>query len=212
MKVVDRLDFVPRKCAGKRVLDLGCIGSYAYDQNTTREILWLHDEIKRYASKVVGYDIDTARAERLRQMGYDIHVANVYDLPKLLDGERFDVVVAGELIEHLPNPGQFLDIVASLLAPGGEIVLTTPNPGHYMNLFFLFQHRLIASHTDHVAWFDMETIKCLAEKQGLRLREVRHYRHHRLSKLAWLRSTLEKGIFAFQPRYAPGLIAVLGKA
>lgn len=212
MNVLDRLTFVPERCRGKKVLDLGCIGSYAYDLAPKGPIPWLHDEIKQRAAQVIGFDIEQERAATLTKMGYDIRVGNVFDLPELLKDERFDVIVAGELIEHLSNPGQFLDILKSLLRPGGEIILTTPNPGNYINLFFLLRGRLIASHTDHVAWYDMETIKCLGEKHGLCLTEVYHYNHRALRKFALPRRAIEALLFRIQPRLAPGLVAVLRPA
>ena len=40
----------------------------------------------------------------------------------------FDVVVAGEIIEHLPAPQQLFASARELLRPGGKLVITTPNP------------------------------------------------------------------------------------
>ncbi len=39
----------------------------------------------------------------------------------------FDLVVASHVIEHMPNPMSFLDLVNSCLKPGGRLVLKTPN-------------------------------------------------------------------------------------
>jgi SAM-dependent methyltransferase len=41
--------------------------------------------------------------------------------------DRFEGVVASEIIEHLENPRQFLRQVFSILKPGGQLILTTPN-------------------------------------------------------------------------------------
>ena len=42
-------------------------------------------------------------------------------------GERFDVVISSEVIEHVRNPDQFCDTLASLVQEGGCIVITTMN-------------------------------------------------------------------------------------
>jgi ubiquinone/menaquinone biosynthesis C-methylase UbiE len=42
-------------------------------------------------------------------------------------GEAFDVVVAGEVLEHVPNPDLMLAEFRRVLSPGGHIVLSTPN-------------------------------------------------------------------------------------
>jgi len=39
----------------------------------------------------------------------------------------FDVVVSFQVVEHLADPGPFLDVIAGLLAPDGVALLSTPN-------------------------------------------------------------------------------------
>lgn len=41
--------------------------------------------------------------------------------------EQFDVVLAGEIIEHLRNPWQFLAGLKRLARPGGHVIVSTPN-------------------------------------------------------------------------------------
>ena len=59
----------------------------------------------------------------------------VGDLATIDVEARFDALVMGELIEHVPYPAleQFIASAARLLAPGGQFLLTTPNP-HYLLL------------------------------------------------------------------------------
>ena len=45
----------------------------------------------------------------------------------IADDEKFDVVIASEVIEHVEDPKEFLQFLNSKLAPGGRIVLTLPN-------------------------------------------------------------------------------------
>src|SRR5437660_1687867 len=42
-------------------------------------------------------------------------------------GERFEVVVSFQVIEHLPDPAGFLAALAACCAPGGLVIVTTPN-------------------------------------------------------------------------------------
>ncbi len=44
--------------------------------------------------------------------------------PAGLRGSRFDVVVVGEVLEHLDNPGGALRNLLPLLAPGGRLIVT----------------------------------------------------------------------------------------
>ncbi len=44
-----------------------------------------------------------------------------------LGGRPFDVIVAGEIIEHLENPGLFLRACRPLLSAEGSLIITTIN-------------------------------------------------------------------------------------
>ena len=46
-----------------------------------------------------------------------------------LHARAFDCVVMGDVIEHLPDPGDALDQVAELLRPGGVVYLALPDAG-----------------------------------------------------------------------------------
>jgi 2-polyprenyl-3-methyl-5-hydroxy-6-metoxy-1,4-benzoquinol methylase len=43
--------------------------------------------------------------------------------------EQFDAVLSFQVIEHLPDVGDFLDRLLQLVRPGGMLVVTTPNAG-----------------------------------------------------------------------------------
>ena len=83
----------------------------------------MHDRIREVATSIKGFDWDSKLVERATNEGWEMTLgdAQSFDL-----GERFDVLWAGELIEHLSNPGGFLDSALRHLAPSGRLVLTTP--------------------------------------------------------------------------------------
>lgn len=69
----------------------------------------------------------------------DSEFANAIDT----GGEKFDAVVAIEIIEHLENPFRFVRECAKLLKPGGLFFLTTPNvEAVNSRLTFLYTGRL----------------------------------------------------------------------
>lgn len=60
----------------------------------------------------------------------DYRPGNLFDLDL---GQRFDVVLLSEVVEHVAHPDRLLAKAATLVAPGGRVVLTTPNGGYFRN-------------------------------------------------------------------------------
>ena len=86
--------------------------------------LLLHQSLRQRFPHVAGIDISEENLERMRALGYE----NLYkmDAEKISLDEKYDTIVAGELIEHLSNPGLFLDRALMHLKPGGRLIITTP--------------------------------------------------------------------------------------
>jgi len=82
--------------------------------------------------------------------------------------ERFDVIVATELIEHIEDPVALLKTAKQLLNPGGWILLTTPNKDLYSDR--------MAWHTDaapvHLWWFGKSSMRQMAWRLGMQVQFV----------------------------------------
>jgi SAM-dependent methyltransferase len=98
---------------GRRVLDLGC-----RDGALTRA----------YAAgnEVVGVDADREALAEAAKLDIETHWADL-DEPLELEDDSFDVVVAGELLEHLRDPHRLVGQVRRVLRPGGTFVASVPN-------------------------------------------------------------------------------------
>lgn len=46
-------------------------------------------------------------------------------------GDGFDIIVAADVIEHLPRPGEILRDMHRVLRPGGRVLLSVPNFSHW---------------------------------------------------------------------------------
>ncbi len=106
-----------RPLAGRRVLDMGCGGGL------------LAEPLARLGATVTAVDaapenVAVARAHATNA-GLDIDY-RVGDTAAVA-GERFDLVVSLEVIEHVADPARFVAQLGSALAPGGLLIMSTPN-------------------------------------------------------------------------------------
>jgi SAM-dependent methyltransferase len=104
---------------GKRVLDLGCRSGAL-----TRHFL--------EGNEVVGLDVDRAALAKAEALGIETVVADVEE-PLPFAEASFDVVVAGELFEHLRFPRDVVDEIRRVLRPGGLLAGSVPNAFNVQN-------------------------------------------------------------------------------
>ncbi len=156
-----RWAFIQPYVEGKKVLEIGpaeLIGT----TNQEKENRWLHKQISLVADKLIGLEISPEQVAALTQMGYDIRQGNAENFEL---GEKFDVIVAGELIEHLSNPGNFLECAKRHLNPGGTLVLTTPNRFDYTGFVKILRTGKTPAYTKpiakHVMYFDENALSDL---------------------------------------------------
>ncbi|MGE0877280.1 MAG: class I SAM-dependent methyltransferase [Acidimicrobiia bacterium] len=164
-ETVSKRDFILRECRGRRVLDIGCIDHSAATAVALGE-RWLHHEITAQAESVVGIDYLAADAEALRLRGYNIVSANAEDLDL---GEQFDVLVAGDLVEHLLNVGRFLASCRRHMRRDSRLILTTPNPFNIEQVGHVLRSGAPKVNAEHVAWIDPVTMRQLAERCGFKI-------------------------------------------
>ncbi len=83
-----------------------------------------------------GCDISEAALEHTRALGFNAVAANVEDgLP--FEDEAFDLVIFGEVIEHLVDPDAALLHLSRVLERGGRLIVTTPNIAAWFNRLLL---------------------------------------------------------------------------
>lgn len=171
MNTLFRKDEIVKLCTGKTVLHLGFVQhSHLYEKQISAED-WLHEKIHRVAKKVVGIDYLNDDVDRIKQIyGYECYFGDVTKLEDL-DGQitdKFDVVVCGELIEHLDNPGLMLDGIKRFLREDSILIITTPNTwsGKWMKLIGKGVTEDIWMNEEHVSWYSFGTLKQLLERKG----------------------------------------------
>jgi SAM-dependent methyltransferase len=106
-----------------RILDLGL----------SRGLLL--ERFRRYPGvELAGIEIDPREAERARERGLEpvSHFVNVFEGNRMVarlpwNDSSADIVLAGEIVEHIVDTESFLREIRRVLRPGGATVLSTPN-------------------------------------------------------------------------------------
>jgi SAM-dependent methyltransferase len=159
-----RTDRLRELAAGRRVLDVGVV-DHDLDSGRASES-WLHGQLAAVAGEILGVDVVPDQVARLQAAGYRVECRDITrgDLPE----GTFDLVVAGEVLEHLPAPGGLFDAACALLAPGGRFVLSTPNPYAVWRVWQHLRGR-VHENVDHVLFSTPDGVAELAARSGLRL-------------------------------------------
>lgn len=166
MRYRNKKDWIIPYINRKKVLDLGCV---QHDLSNINNPNWLHGNIVKHAKTVLGVDCLENEVKVLKEQGLNVICANVEEIT--LD-DKFEVIVAGDLIEHLPNPGRFLERVYDLLTPDGIFLVTTPNPVHFMRFIQLFLRGRVTVNSEHTCWFNEEVLLQLAGRYGFEVLDV----------------------------------------
>ncbi|HZR95118.1 MAG TPA: class I SAM-dependent methyltransferase [Gaiellaceae bacterium] len=218
-RVVDRLTALRAIVRGRRVVDLGFVDEGQMGAKRGRGT-WLHEAVAREAKEAVGIDADESGVRRAVELGFTAHHADVEDEESLraLGLEPADVVVAGELIEHLDRPGAFLDAVHVLLRADGDLVITTPNAHALTNLLGALAGRELVN-PDHVSWFSWRTLETLLSRHRWRIESLMYYRFPHVESGAPAARAAFNGyqaiarpLFALRPSLADGILVVARRA
>ncbi len=119
--------------------------------------------------KMTCCDLDAAAMRKMRGLvpGWEWVVADAVDLP--WSDASFDVVYAGEIIEHLPDPGSALREWRRVLAPGGTLILSTPNRDR---LLARANDRVMPVHPEHVREMNLPELEAALASEGFRVLKV----------------------------------------
>ena len=191
-RVADRTSFIVERCQGRRVLDIGCV---AHDEARMASTEWLHRHVAEAALDCVGVDVLPEGVAAMVDAGFTAVVADLAADPNALAGQPlFQVIVAGELIEHVGDLNMLFEVAAKYLTADGEMIITTPNP--YAPARVRAGRRGdIWENADHIMYAFPSGIAELAERHGLLLAEAttcNPKRPQRVSPLRWLKRTIRR--------------------
>ena len=215
-ELVQRVDFIKKACEGKKVLHLGCT-NYPYTKRSIETGALLHLELEKTARSLYGFDFDQEGLDILAaEGGKNLFRADLQKLEEVALDETFDVIIAGEMIEHLTNPGLFLQGIKRFMNPQTDLVITTINA--YCALRFLIyglrgrggENEPV--HPDHVAYYSYKTLSLVLQREELSLKRFYFYdvgtEHRPYNR--WVYNLFNDICVKISPQLSDGIIAVCG--
>jgi 2-polyprenyl-3-methyl-5-hydroxy-6-metoxy-1,4-benzoquinol methylase len=152
----------------KSVLDVGCATGF------------LAKALVERGCVVSGIEYDVEAAEQARQHLDQLVVGdlNEIDLAEAFGGRTFEVIILGDVLEHLVDPAVVLAGLVVLLAPGGSVVISIPNVAHGSMRLALLQgswdyRELGLMDRTHIRFFTRRTLLAMLRSAGLVAVDVR---------------------------------------
>lgn len=155
-KILDKENEILRLACGKRTLHLGCVGFTDLDKDERVRYAkqTLHWKLSENAD-VTGIDYSREVINSYKELGIfeNIIYGDAEKLGELNLAHNFDVIIAGDIIEHLSNPGLMLQGINSISNENTILILTTPNAFGIFN-FLRFLLSIFKEGNEHVMMFN----------------------------------------------------------
>jgi hypothetical protein len=154
--VVDRTAFILERVKGKRVLEFGASGK-------------LHEGIVNTAA--VAHGVDRESSEDGIVEGFDLDDPRQDALP--VSPKPPQIIVCGETLEHLSNPGWFVRRLKAQYC-GVPVIFTVPNAfGDILRTHM--KGGIENVNRDHVCYYSYTTLKTLLERNGYHIAAFHWY-------------------------------------
>ena len=151
----------------KKVLELGAASGHV-----TRAL-------KDLGHTVTAVERDGRFKEELGRIADETFITDLdwLDLRGLLGGQKYDAILAGDVLEHCSRPDLVLRECHHLLAPGGCVVISLPNVAHADVRLALLAGKFRYRDTGlldrtHIRFFTRETIEEFVRDNGFQIQEI----------------------------------------
>lgn len=165
---IDLLDLLPKQ-RFESILEVGAGGG--------NSLLYLKRQ--GIAKKVTGIELfDLPGTEQTNKNIDQFLIANIEQLPATTFSEEFDVIICGDVLEHLIDPWSARDKILSWLKPGGYFLASIPNVREFKTVLkillkgtFTYEEGGVMDKT-HLRFFGKKNIIDLMGSGGLHIEKI----------------------------------------
>jgi hypothetical protein len=171
--IFNRIDFILDYCREKSILHIG-FTDYPYTSQKINEGSLLHIQLQKVAADLIGMDIDeTAIQEYISQTG-DRKVFNgdiTIEYPASIVEYAPDLILLSEVLEHLRNPYQAINVLHNSFPAGTKVLVTVPNYTA-LDSFAASLNQTESIHPHHHWYFSPYTLRQLLDAKRFELEQL----------------------------------------
>lgn len=152
---------------GKKVLELGCASGY------------MSEELTKKGCLVTGVEIEVGLAKEAERNCQKLVIGDIenHKTWEKLKGEKFEVIILADILEHLKDPERVLENLVKFLGNEGKVIISVPNIG-----FLTARLRHLIGRFDYTEWgimdkthlrfFTQNSILTLVKNSGLGIEKM----------------------------------------
>lgn len=210
-----KADLLTERVRGRRVLHLGAVGETYSDPQRRIDLAphSVHARLSALADRCIGVDYDEGSVRALTEQGVfdNLICADVTQLVRRdIPLDHIDVIVVGDIIEHLSNPGAMLDAMRAFADSDSQVVLTTPN-ALALPIFLRHWRGKEIEGVDHVCSFNRASLTNLLTRHGWRIDELWTCHQDQAAQRGGVGFSLGRALFQRQPQLGGTLFAVCSR-
>ncbi|MFW6008534.1 MAG: methyltransferase domain-containing protein [archaeon] len=166
--------YILKECKNKLVLHIGASAYVGYKKLVKNEPL-LQQKLNKIAKKAIGVDFDTNNIEELKKeeitnIYFGDILKNTYD--KEILKHKYEVIVFGNVIEHLDNLGLAMQNLKQFCNKNTKIIVITPNAWSLLRIMNMFMKNENV-HKDHMFWPSKKTMNNIIKNDGFEIIEFK---------------------------------------
>lgn len=181
---MNKIKYITKQVKNKSALDLGCVAhNLNLIKTQSKNNAWMHKIIKDYSKYVVGIDNEKKEIKILNNKGYNIIYKDVQDFNL---EKKFEIIFAGEIIEHLANLSGFFNSIKLHMKRDSKLILTTPNCCRISNFLRILIKGKSVESKYHTLTFTAFLLNNLLIKEGFDNIKIYHSNSDYIQDKNWI--------------------------
>ena len=199
-RLIEREQFIKNQLNNKiKVLDIGSM-------NDNRRLFL---EYRKINKNIIGIDLEGWYDLECFNKEVDISLFKPIfkaDCQNFNLNQKFDLIICGEVIEHLSNFQGFFNSLRKHLTENGRVIITTPNPMSFMRLCQKLIKQEPSNDKYHTIMLDSITFSNMCHENGFKV--VENYYYYEKHSTIWTYK-LNNYISYIFPKYASGYLFII---